>query len=305
MTKVAVLMVTFNGERYIEEQLTSILNQKLDDDIALDIYVRDNASTDNTVAILNKYKKENKIKLKLLENDGPAVSFLALIRETIGYDYYFLCDQDDYWDEEKVRISLGRMKNEKVPTMFFSNAELVNEKMETMNCTVYKKEPPHDLMSIACSGGILGCTVAFNSELRKYILNIPVKKEQIIMHDYLLALVCAAMDGRIIYYEKPLVKYRQHGNNVVGVSTSVKSKIIARLKNIYKRNDVSISEQTKLVLDSLKDYVSNNNANKLRRIVNYKKNSLTKLSLALSSQTKYYSFTGSLSIRLGILMGNI
>lgn len=305
MVKVAVLMVTFNGEKYIEEQLASILNQKLDDDIAVDIYVRDNASTDNTVAILNKYKKENKIKLKLLENDGPAVSFLSLIKETVGYDYYFLCDQDDYWNEEKVRISLDWMTNNKVPTMFFSNAELVNEKMETMNCTVYKKEPPHDLMTIACSGGILGCTVAFNSELRKYILNIPLNKEQIIMHDFLLALVCAAVNGKIIYYDKTLVKYRQHGNNVVGVSLSLRSKLLARLKNAYKKNDISISEQTELVLDTLKNYIPNKNINKLKRVVNYRKNILTKLSLAFSSQIKYYSVGSSISVRLGILMGNI
>lgn len=305
MTKVAVIMVTFNGERYIEEQLISILNQKLDDDVELDIYVRDNASTDDTVAILNKYEKENKIKLTRLNNDGPAVSFLSLIKDTAGYDHYFLCDQDDYWSEEKVSISLDRMKDVKIPAIFFSNAELVNEKMETMNCNVYKKEPPHDLMTIACSGGILGCTVAFNSELRNCILNIPIKKEQIIMHDYLLALVCAAIDGKIIYYDKPLVKYRQHGNNVVGVSTSVRSKILARLKNVYKKNNVSISEQTNLVLDSLKERIPNSNVNKLKRIVNYKRNRLTRLSLAFSSQTKYYSCTASLSVRLGILMGNI
>lgn len=305
MTKVAVVMVTFNGERYIEEQLVSILNQKLDEDIELDIYVRDNASTDNTVAILNEYEKENKIKLTCLKNDGPAVSFLSLIREIDGYDYYFLCDQDDCWNKEKVGISLARMKNDKVPTMFFSNAELVNEKMETMNGNVYKKEPPHDLMTIACSGGILGCTVAFNAELRNFILNVPIKKDQIIMHDYLLALVCAAIDGRIIYYDQPLVKYRQHGNNVVGVSTSVRSKLTARLKNVYKKNNVSISDQTSLVLNSLKNYISKSNVDKLSCIVNYKKNRLTRLLLALSTQTKYYSFTASLSVRLGILMGNV
>lgn len=103
--KAAVLMSTYNGARFIREQLDSILDQT--GEFELDLWVRDDGSTDGTKDILNDYESRGLLRWYTGENLGPAQSFLDLVRRTLGYDWYAFADQDDFWMPENCR---GRWK---------------------------------------------------------------------------------------------------------------------------------------------------------------------------------------------------
>ena len=130
---VLVLMSTFNGERFIDEQLISLLNQK---NIKLKILIRDDGSSDRTVSILKKYKKRYpSIKLILGNNIGAKFSFLDLIHEALKlkmkYDYYAFCDQDDYWKKEKLITAINKLQilNNNSPNLYLGQTQLVDSNL--------------------------------------------------------------------------------------------------------------------------------------------------------------------------------
>lgn len=106
--KAAVLMSTYNGARFIREQLDSILDQT--GEFELDLWVRDDGSTDGTKDILNDYESRGLLRWYTGENLGPAQSFLDLVRRTLGYDWYAFADQDDFWMPEKLSWALETLE---------------------------------------------------------------------------------------------------------------------------------------------------------------------------------------------------
>ena len=109
--QVAILMATYNGERFLPVQLDSILNQEFEDWVLL---VSDDGSTDRTREILLQYQKRYPNKIQILEKEKPTGSakknFLFLTNQAKDYPYLMYCDQDDFWKPEKVRLTLEKMK---------------------------------------------------------------------------------------------------------------------------------------------------------------------------------------------------
>ena len=103
--RVAVLMSTYNGEKYIREQIDSILEQSGNFD--LDLWVRDDGSKDSTQQILQEYAQQRKLHWYTGENLGAAHSFIDLVRKCKGYDYYAFADQDDYWMTNKIQMGVN------------------------------------------------------------------------------------------------------------------------------------------------------------------------------------------------------
>lgn len=120
---VAVLMSTYNGEKYIKEQLDSIFNQK---EVQVTLYVRDDGSTDRTLDIVQSYS--NTVLLPFDENKGPGLSFMTLLYHVMSlptqYDYYAFADQDDIWMDEKLIKAIQQIKNEGKCTLFFESMAL-------------------------------------------------------------------------------------------------------------------------------------------------------------------------------------
>ena len=125
MKIVCVLLSTYNGEKYLKEQLDSVLNQK---DITLNFLVRDDGSTDSTIDILKQYEKEGKIKLIVGKNIGYKKSFYELAKLAPLSDYYAFCDQDDVWDDDKLitAVNMLERENNSIPLLYFSALRVVN-----------------------------------------------------------------------------------------------------------------------------------------------------------------------------------
>ena len=301
MVKVCVLMSTYNGEKYIEEQINSILNQK--GNFEIDILVRDDGSSDNTIKILNNYQKEGKLLWYKGENLRVAKSFIDLIFTVESrYDYYAFSDQDDWWYENKIQSAIEKMKDS-IPCVYYSNPELVDKNLNPIGKKVYKKEPYNNFESIICGVNAIGCSMVFNSKLIKTI-KMYEKPNNIDMHDAYISRVCASIKGEIVYDDNSYMKYRLHGKNVVGVQLRTSNKIKSFIKDIIYKRDISISEMARDILRVYSAEIPIENQKWLNKVSNYKKSLLSRIFLALSPKIKYSSLRIKIIIRMSIMLGN-
>lgn len=130
MKKVQVLLSTYNGEKYLKEQIESILKQK---EVDIHLLVRDDGSSDSTIKILEEISNKNKkITFYKGKNIGPARSFMELLKKSEEADYYSFADQDDIWEENKIISAINKLKNTNEPELYLSALGIVNEKLENI-----------------------------------------------------------------------------------------------------------------------------------------------------------------------------
>lgn len=236
--KVKVLLSTYNGEKYLSKQLNSLLQQSYKN---LHILVRDDGSKDNTVKILKEYQDKfpEKIKIVSQKNIGVIESFFKLIEiSENNYDFYFFCDQDDFWENDKVKKAVKIMKKEKENYVgYCSNLKLVDENLNFIKFAYFKPLKP-SLLNSFLENIVTGCTYGCNKNL---FLKIKEKTEvvdtkKITMHDhYFYFLTC--LYGKLIYDEESYILYRQHANNVIGMKGNnffkrVKKVLVNRKKSL-------------------------------------------------------------------------
>ncbi len=299
--KVAVLLSSYNGEEYIQTQIDSILAQHGPMDV--DLWVRDDGSTDSTHQILQRYAEEGKLHWYTGENLRSARSFMNLLKHCEGYDYYAFADQDDYWMPEKVYSGVRALSEQTGPALYFANAELVDRQLSGLGRNVYRKSPKLDFETLSCAGSILGCAIVLNSHLAKIVQEKDMP-EQIPMHDFYVSLLCLAFDGMIIYDPVAYIKYRQHGHNVVGVPNGLIGTIKSRLADICTRETVSIAQMAETVLRLYGEQLSDDKKKWLSKIENYRKSFINRVMLACSLKTRYVNWNMALKLRLSILFGN-
>ncbi len=245
MEKVDILLATYNGEKYIEQQLDSILTQTYSN---FRLLISDDCSSDNTRAILEKYKqKDNRIEVFLQnENLGVIKNFEFLLGK-VENKYYMFSDQDDVWKEHKIEKSLKKIEDENLD-LVYSDLEVVNENLNLINESYWKLKGIYhkikkynNFESLYLNNYITGCTIISKKEFIKTFLPIP-NKSKYVLHDYWIALV-VSQSGKIGYINETLVKYRQHQDNKVGSK---------------KKSDElkSIDEIRKLFIDVKKEHFS-------------------------------------------------
>lgn len=225
--KIAVCVSTYNGEKYISEQLDSVLSQN---SVEVDIYIRDDGSSDNTVEVLKKYESlYSNVRLFMGENIGFVLSFIDCIKMAgPDYEYYAFCDQDDVWYKDKLSSSLGLIQSvdPDKPALVFSEVDFCDEELNVVNKSQLKRaeiQPSLFLFDNMCSGN----TMLFNNCLRQMILMHDVSR--IYYHDWWAALICAYF-GNIIYNEKATVAYRRTPTSVSLNSAQVVSEFICKVK---------------------------------------------------------------------------
>ena len=299
--KIAVLMSSYNGEKYIEEQLDSIIDQNCGHEI--DIWVRDDGSRDSTKEILERYKEKGLINWYTGENLGPSKSFMDLLIKVKGYDFYSFADQDDYWMPEKLERAVKELSEKKDCQMYFSNACLVGQDLESLGRNVYRNSPKLDFKTLSCAGGLLGCTMVIKKELAEIIQTNPVPDE-LVLHDFYVSVLCTALGFGICYDERPSMKYRQHGGNVVGVSSGKLVTLKNRINAVRTKPKHSISEQCHQLLEHYSQQISAENKKWLKKVSEYQNSFLNRLGLAVSADTHYVSINMGMQLRMSILFGN-
>lgn len=223
---IEVLLAAYNGERYVKEQIDSILNQTCQQ---FHLTAADDGSQDGTADILDDYEKRYPGKVRAARFDSPSRSaqgnFFRLLGQT-EEEYVMLSDQDDVWIPEKIELTLERMKEmeehcgKDTPILVHGDLSVVDEQLRVIHPSMrhYQKlSPGHTkLRHYLVENNITGNTVMINRALLALLKTAP---RDCCMHDWWMGLVAASF-GKISYIEKPLTLYRQHGNNQLGAEDS-------------------------------------------------------------------------------------
>ena len=253
MKKVQVLLSTYNGENFLEEQLESLLNQTYPN---IKVLVRDDGSVDRTHEILDCYsKKYDCITWYSGNNIGVWRSYIDLINHSDNTATYFaFCDQDDYWLPEKIEKSILYLeKSGEIPALYCSNTILVDESLEKLNPKINYKDFKPSFGNALIQNIATGCTCVFNKCARDLVYN--TQPVYIIMHDWWLYLIVSCF-GKIYFDNNSYILYRQHQTNTIGARGNEIEKWKYRIKNFKKsigRNYLQIDAFMKLYNPSKKN----------------------------------------------------
>ena len=233
---VCIIMTTFNGERFLRDQIDSILSQL---NVKVTLVVRDDGSTDHTREILKEY--ESKGSLTFIDDNihrGAANGFMELLYTSPNAEYYAFADQDDIWLPNKIEKAIELIGDNDKPTLYCSNQIIYKENKEVG--LRFTEEPNYTLTNCICGNSIAGCTMVFNKALRNIIINPSHRPtEEILrirMHD-VWVLLCAHAAGNVIYDQNAYIKYRLHENNTVGIRHANIAHKIKKLLQIIIQKD--------------------------------------------------------------------
>lgn len=236
---VDVLLAIYNGELFLAQQIESILGQNYGQ---IRLIVRDDGSTDGSVAIARSFAERHPEQIVLLEdaqgNLGSTGNFLQLLGFSVA-DYVMLSDQDDVWLPEKVAIAMAAMKKSEilhgrdVPLLVHTDLIVVNKDLSIISGSFWKYQnidPKHSgINRLLVQNVVTGCTVMVNRSLLNLVRPAP---DGIVEHDWWLALLAASF-GKIVHVNTPTLLYRQHGKNVLG---AVKWDAWASFRKFFRRD---------------------------------------------------------------------
>lgn len=228
----SVVMATYNGEEYIKDQIDSILNNMSEQD---ELVISDDGSTDNTINIIKEY---NDIRIKLIDgpHKGVKQNFANAIEKSNG-KYIFLSDQDDIWMKNKLEIVLKEFEKGDV-SVVVHDAEVIDETLKVIIPSFFEyRNSGKGIIKNIYKNTYIGCCMAFEKELKKYILPIP---NDIEMHDQWIGILGEAKGKGTKFLEERLIQYRRHSNNVsqmnhYGIMKMIRNRIVF-IKNYLKRS---------------------------------------------------------------------
>lgn len=206
MSRISVCIATYNGERYIGEQLSSILLQLDEED---EIIISDDYSSDNTINVVKSFNDE---RVKIIYNNGTkgyTANFENALRNSTG-EYIFLADQDDVWLPNKVQRSLEILRNK---DFLVSNAMVVNAEKKVIESSFFDLIPHYTgFWKNIFKFSYLGCCMCFRRKILQHALPFP-RQRKLCTHDNWLFIV-ASFFYSVEILNEPLILYRRHGNNI-------------------------------------------------------------------------------------------
>ena len=224
---VAICMATYNGERFLREQIDSILAQSWKNWI---LFIRDDGSGDQTPELLRAYAASYPERIVLIDEPelkgGSAKKNFALILNWVkaryDFGYFMFSDQDDVWLEHKITVCMKRMKREEAkqegPVLIHTDLKVVDQELNLLGESFFayraldvKKK---DLRHLLVQNNLTGCTMLWNRRFNEWL---DLENDAIAMHDWWMALAASSF-GRIVCIRQPTILYRQHGDNVVGAT---------------------------------------------------------------------------------------
>ncbi|MBR1426940.1 MAG: glycosyltransferase family 2 protein [Paludibacteraceae bacterium] len=221
-----ILMSTYNGERYLREQLDSIIGQTCAD---WRLFVRDDGSTDGTVALLQEYAERLPERIILHRDNEPQLgamrSFERLLAEHEGADYYMFADQDDVWLPDKVALTLRAMQEQEAalgtgtPLVVHTDLRVVDEQLRPIAPSFWQFGGIHpeildtNIHYLAICNSVTGCAMMMNGAARTAVLPF---NPHVFMHDAWIGIRVLDAGGRVVPVPQATMLYRQHGDNVCG-----------------------------------------------------------------------------------------
>jgi len=302
-----ILMATYNGEKFINEQIDSLLNQTYEN---WKLIIHDDNSKDRTVSIVKEYQSKYNNKIKLLDDNistgGAKENFTYLLNKIDdNYDYIMFCDQDDIWINNKIEVTLNKMiaaenKYKNKPILIHTDL-YIYENVETSK---YKKFMEYQNLNsgfdtinrLIVQNIVTGCTVMINKLSVEKIKKIP---KEAIMHDWWIAIVISSF-GKIVFLDNATILYRQHENNIVGVK---QKNLSFYIKKIVSRNSFECNSlQMKKFLNIYKESLNKNDKKIIEVFISLQSYSYLKARYLMWKYKIYkHGFIRNIALFLGII----
>lgn len=297
--KVCVLLSTYNGEKFLEEQLESIIAQE---GVAVDILVRDDGSNDGTCHILDRWQDDGKLRWYKGGNLGFALSFIDLVLKAPEYDYYAFCDQDDVWFSDKLKRAVCKLEAIEEPIkLYCSNVEYYKNGQAYGG--IHKVVPYFDKYTCLVRNIAPGCSMVFSPALKDLIASAPPRK--IIAHDFWIFQLAVLM-GKVVYDFEPSMLYRQHENNQIGQKTSRVEIWKRRVKNLCSdANRHDREDQAKELLWCHTAVMSEDCRSIVSKVAEYRSSLAKRFALMIDGQYSMGDITGDIYLKLRVLSSRL
>ena len=219
--KLSVCIATYNGEKYIQEQLLSILHQLDKND---EVIVSDDSSSDRTIEIIKAFKDERVIIYPNQKFRNPALNFENAIKKSSG-DIIFLSDQDDIWEDDKVNVMRKYLLDY---DLVLSDCRIIDSENKVIGDSFFEIRGSHKgVVNNLYKNSYIGCCMAFRKSLMDVFIPFP---KGIYMHDWWIG-ITSEIYGKVFFCEDKLVRYRRHENNASPTGERVGYSPIVKLKN--------------------------------------------------------------------------
>lgn len=288
--KIDILMATYNGEKYLAEQLDSIINQTYHN---WNLLIRDDNSTDKTLEIIQNYHKKDK-RIKILKDNkgnlGIVRNFEELLKSSES-EFIMFSDQDDIWVKNKLDMYLKmieKIKNKGF--MIHSDAILFDKNKSNIlkDTFISKKAINKGLENVFFNYFVQGATILISKEIKNFILPFP---KEVYLHDRYIHLISELFFERI-FVNKALIYYRQHGDNQIGAKNTIRELLLKRyfderdrqlIKIIYNKYGSLLTEDKKKLIEEYFK-ITDIKKNRFNRFLNLKK---SKISIPLKKQISF------------------
>ncbi len=278
INKILIMLSTYDGEKFLKEQLDSLYAQE---GVDIHILVRDDGSKDNTITILKKYQNlYGKMTLIEGENIGVIKSFHTLAHYTLlkmpSFDYYSFCDQDDVWLPNKLMIAVNKLNAEDQSNkLYFCRANYVDKKLKFLKKS--SKVCYFDYKTSIVRNPALGCTMVFDKKLLKlFILAYSSLDKMLCLHDRWMFLCANYLDAKIINDDKAYILYRQHGRNVTSANKNFILRYLMAFKRIMSRENYYLNNAT-LFYKTYQNFITLEKKEFLLTLINYNRSILSSI----------------------------
>lgn len=304
MEKILVLLSTYNGEKYISEQIESILSQQ---DVKVYILIRDDGSQDRTWEIIKGYESDcNNITCVEGDNVGFVNSFTQLLE--IGLKKYketnlfAFADQDDIWFPDKLKKSCEALSNKDMtkPLLSMCNSQMVNSSLDELGLFVTCDLSNFDRGAALIHPVTQGCAMVFNRRAGELYVSHPPKRS---WHDRWLYLICFFL-GDIFYYQQPLFYYRIHNNNALA------QRKISIIEYVKKQCLKFFTPSLHLLMakefyENFKSLITESDKELFRIYFSYRFNLLSKIEIFMNKKFKYPLKKQRILYVLKVLLGRL
>lgn len=297
--KILVIMATFNGEKYLTEQLESIFNQEK---VAVSVLVRDDGSKDKTCEILNSYQAQNKLQWYTGKHLNVKKGYFDLMKKAADYDvdYVAFSDQDDVWDSDKMFIAvqfLDRLDSKK-PALYYCGQRLVNENLNFISNHTLNRQ--RTMVTRFVLSDFAGCTGVFNTELLHEV--IKYEPEYMLMHDTWILKVCLCLGGQVLIDPDSHMNYRQHSKNTVGLGRSIP----AYLKQVNQYlNEYHVELQMAELIKGYGDRMVPEYKKLANDICQYRENPYLKIKLLNKKYINFYSIGLNITYDIKVILNKL
>lgn len=233
MKKVQVLLSTYNGEKFVEQQIDSILSQTYPETTLL---IRDDGSSDDTLNILKKFETMYPDRVRIISenNIGVIKSFFSLLNESDACaDYFCFCDQDDVWLPKKIERAVGQLNGTQGSAMIFTATQMTDSDLKPLKVWPSKPAREPSFYNALIQNIAVGATITLNKEARDLLCRKTIQLEHVLMHDW-WAYICVSAFGKVYFDSEPSILYRQHANNVVGGEMFIWDTIKSKWRSFQK-----------------------------------------------------------------------